>query len=105
MSLNPSPFEVRALGSALVTPLLVVMVMSCGPLFVVKDDTGCNDPPVAACEFENVTVPKFVRWAFVQKINRQVSGASAIHSAELLASLPVWVVENLHPSLLVIASV
>ena len=54
---------------------------------------------------ENVTVPKFDRWALLQKINRQVSGASAIHSAELLASLPVWVVENFHPSLLVMANV
>ena len=101
MSLNPSPFALRALGSALVTPLLVVIVMSCGPLLVVKLDTGCNAPPVAASEPENVTVPKFDRWALLQKISTQVSGASAIHSAELLASLPVWAEENFHPSLLV----
>jgi hypothetical protein len=32
-------------------------------------------------------------------------GDSAIHSAELLASLPVCVVENVHPSLLFMARV
>jgi hypothetical protein len=105
VSLNPVPFAVRALGCARVTPLLVVIVMSCGPLFVVKDDTGWSAPPVAPSELENVTVPKFDRCALLQKTNKQVSGTSAIHSAELLASLPLWVVENVHPSLLVIANV
>ena len=56
---------------------------------------------MAASAPENVTVPKFVSWALLQKTSTQVSGASAIHSAELLASLPVWVVENVQPSLLV----
>jgi hypothetical protein len=105
VSLNPSPLALSALGCALVTPLLVVMVMSCGPLLVVKDDTGCSAPPVDAWAPEKLTVPKFDRCALLQKIKMHVSGASAIHSAELLASLPVCVVENVHPLLLIMASV
>jgi hypothetical protein len=105
MSLNASPLALRVLGWALITPLLVVMVMSWGPLLVVKDDTGCRAPPVDAWALVKLTVPKFERWVLLQKIRRHVSGASAIHSAELLASLPVCVVEKVHPALLVIASV
>jgi hypothetical protein len=105
VSLNPSPFVLRALGSALVTPPLVVMVMSCGPLLVVKDETGCKAPPVDAWAPEKLTVPKFDRWALLQKTKKQMLGASAIHSAELLASLPVCVVEKVQPSLLVIDNV
>src|SRR5580698_63363 len=82
------------------------MVMSCGPLLVVKDETGCKAPPVDAWAPEKLTVPKFDRWALLQKTpKKQMLGASAIHSAELLASVPVCVVEKVHPSLLVIDSV
>jgi hypothetical protein len=105
MSLNPSPLELSALGWALTTPAVVVIVMSCGPLFVVKDDTGWRAPPVEAWALEKLTVPKFASWALWQKINKQMLGASATHSAELLASLPVCVVEKVHPALLVMANV
>jgi hypothetical protein len=100
VSENPSPPEVKALGFARVAPALVVIVISCGPVFVVNEETGSSDPPVEASALENAIDPKFVSLALPQKPRRQVSGASATHSAELLASLPVLVIENVQPSLL-----
>jgi hypothetical protein len=81
------------------------MVISCGPLLVVKEDTGSSDPPAAAWAPENAIDPKFVSLALLQKTRTQVSGASATHSAEVLASLPVWLDENVQPSLLWIYNV
>ena len=101
VSVKPSPVLLKALGTARLTPPLVFKVMSCGPLLSVNEDTGLRAPPVAASALLNAMEWKSLRWALLQKIPRkQMLGASAIHSAEALASLPVWVVENFHPSLL-----
>src|SRR5262249_62126011 len=89
------PSADRADGSDFVTPWLFTMVMAsllhAGSLIEpVCPLPVVNDP-------EKFTVPKFASGRTVHRM-KQLDGASATHSAEVLtAELTVWVVEKVAP--------
>lgn len=89
MSLNTEPPELRAEGWALTVPLLVSITISLFENALIEPVT---EPPVAAAPV-NLSVPKSASDASVHE-EEQISGDSAIHSAEESAAPlnVLWVV-------------
>src|SRR5580658_9104116 len=105
--LNALPLADSDEGSALTTPALVSAMMSWGPESAVNALNGWSAPPLTAASApEKLTVPKFESSAIRQLKTPQISGDSAISSADDWASPePVCVVVKVQPSDDVILSV
>ena len=100
------PPELSALADMRTVPDVVLQVILCGPLSAVKNDTGSSEPPTAASEPVNLTEPKSASLASLQVLP-QISGDSAIHSADASSRLPepVLLIEKVQPSLLLMDNV